>query len=462
MTVLLTAQAMGNMDTSIVNVAAKTLRDDLGASGGSLQAILVAYTLVFGILVVTGARLGDDHGHRRMFLLGLGGFVLASLLCGVAPDATSLALARAVQGGTGALMIPQVLSSIQLMFSGPRLAKAIGYYSMVLALGVAAGQILGGLIVAADLFGYSWRVAFLVNVPIGLVLLLLARAHLPESPPRQRLQLDVIGVVLLGLSMALLLLPLMFGRGHGWPLWTWVSVVAGAAGVVGFVRYELVLLARDARPLLDLRALRSPGATPGLLALWLLNFSFAAILFPLTLHLQTALEYSAIQAGLMFVPYPIGFATLSLTWARYPQRWHARLPVVGLVVFSLAAALLAYTVHIGWPIPLAATALAMAGAGMAAAMSPLINQVAATVGPGYASAVSALISTGSLLSSVLATAAVGGLYLSFAERDVALSATGITWSFALVSALLILATTCAARVWHVSVHRTTEPAAQSD
>jgi MFS family permease len=450
--VLLVAQAMGTMDSSIVNVATKTIRDDLAASGAALQTILVGYTLVFGVLVVTGARLGDDRGYRRMFIIGLAGFVSASLLCGIAPDARSLAAARAVQGVAGALMIPQVLSSIQLMFSRRDLARAVGYYSMILALGVAAGQILGGLIVTADLFGFGWRAAFLINVPIGVVLLLLARTHLPATaPPVGGRRLDLAGVGLLGFSMALLLVPMMFGRAQGWPGWSWVSLAAGAGAMLAFVRYELSLLARGGRPLLDLRALRPAGARPGLLALCLLNFSFAGILFPLTLHLQTALGYSALQAGLMFVPYPIGFAAVSLTWTRYPQRWHAPLPVAGLILFSVAAALLAYTVHIGWPVPLATVVLCIAGAGMAAAMSPLINQVAATVGPAHASAVSALMSTGTLLSSVLAIVTAGGLYLSFAERDVARSATGITWSFALVSALLMLATACAGRVWRVSV-----------
>jgi MFS family permease len=350
----------------------------------------------------------------------------------------------------GALMIPQVLSTIQLAFSGPRLARALSYYSMVLALGVAAGQIFGGLIVGANLFGQSWRIAFLINVPIGIVVLLLGRAHLPAGTRRQAVRLDLIGVGLLGLSMALLLLPMMFGRDQGWPLWTWLSLAAGAIGLVGFVGHERGLVARDARPLLDLRALRPRGTKPGLLALCLLNYSFAGLLFPLTLHLQTALGYTPLQAGLMLVPYPIGFATVGLTWTRSPVRWHARLPVVGLVVFSAAAALLAFTVHIGWPVPLAAAILSVAGAGMATAMSPLINQVAATVGPAYASAVSALISTGTLLSSVLAITTAGGLYLTFAEHDAARSATGITWSFTLVSALLLLATACAVRIWYVS------------
>ncbi len=458
---LLAAQAMANMDNSIVNVASKTIREDLGASGGSLQSILAGYTLVFGILVVTGARLGDDKGYRRMFLTGLAGFVFASLLCGAAPNSGALALARAVQGGMGALMVPQILSSVQTMFSGRHLARAIGYYSMILALGVAAGQILGGLIVGANLFGYSWRVAFLLNVPVGVAVWLLARAYLPSGDPKRGVRLDLVGVLVLGVSMALLVLPIMFGRDQGWPLWAWLSLLAGTLGLAVFVRYERRLIARNGRPLLDLRALRPRGARPGILALCLLNFSFAGILFPLTLHLQTALGYAPIQAGLMFIPYPVGFAVVSLTWTRLPQPWHARLPVIGLVLFAAAAATLLAIVHTGWSVGPAAVVLLVAGAGMAASMSPLINQVAVTVGPGYASAVSALLSTGTLLFSVLSIATAGGLYLSFAERSVTRSATGVSWAFALVSGMLLLATACAARIWHVAV-RPASPAGMAE
>jgi len=458
---LLAAQAMGNMDSSIVNVATKTIREDLGASGGSLQSILVGYTLAFGILIVTGARLGDDKGYRRMFLTGLAGFVFASLLCGVAPNAGALAFARAAQGSMGALMVPQILSSVQTMFSGRHLARAISYYSMILALGVAAGQILGGLIVGANLFGYSWRVAFLLNVPVGVGVWLLARAYLPAGDPKRGVRLDLVGVLVLGVSMALLVLPMMFGRDQGWPLWAWLSLLAGALGLAVFVRHERRLIARNGRPLLDLRALRVDGTRPGILALCLLNFSFGGILFPLTLHLQTALGYAPIQAGLMFIPYPIGFAVVSLTWTRLPQPWHARLPVIGLVLFAGASASLLAIVHSGWSVGPAAVVLLVAGAGMAASMSPLINQLAATVGPRYASAVTALLSTGTLLSGVLSVATAGGLYLSFAERSVTQSTTGVSWAFALVCGMLVLATACAARTWYVA-SRSGSPASAPD
>jgi MFS family permease len=343
------------------------------------------------------------------------------------------------------------------MFSGKSLARAIGYYSMILALGVAAGQIFGGLIIGANFFGYSWRVAFLLNVPVGLAILFLARKYLPVTPRKEGVKLDLVGVPLLGVSMALFVLPLMFGRSQGWPLWSWVSLAVGIAGIGAFLRYELNLIAKGGRPLLDLRAMRPKGVKPGILALCLLNFAFGGILFPLTLHLQTALHYEPIQAGLMFIPYPVGFATVSLTWTKYAQKWQDRLPIIGLIIFSLTCAALAYTVRIGWPVPLAAVFLLIGGASMAGAMSPLINQVAATAGPKFAAETSALLSTGSLMFSVLSVTTAGGLYLSFAENDVTRSVTGITWAFGLDAVLLAVATVCAIRVWYLTVRPAAVP-----
>jgi hypothetical protein len=342
-------------------------------------------------------------------------------------------------------MVPQILSTIQTLFTGRQLARAVGYYSMVLALGVAAGQVLGGLIVGADLFGYGWRVAFLINVPVGVGVWWLARRHLPGDAARGGTRLDAFGVIVLGASMALVVLPMMFGREQGWPLWAWLSLSGGATGLIVFLRHERRLIATGGRPLLDLRALHPAGAKPGILAVCLLNFAFGGILFPLTLHLQTALGYAPIQAGLMFLPYPVGFAAVSLTWTRLPPGWHARLPVLGLLVFTGAAAGLVWIVHSGWSVAPAAAVLALAGAGMAASMSPLINQVAASVGSGYASAVSALLSTGTLLFSVLSVATAGGLYMSSADKGVASSSTGVSHAATLVLAALLLALGCAAR-----------------
>jgi MFS family permease len=215
--VLLCGQAMASMDTSIVTVALPSIRDRLPATGAQAQLVSAAYLLTFAAVVVTGARLGDRYGAARMFRLGLAAFTAASLGCGLAPGPGMLIGARAVQGVAAAVLVPQVVSLIQARFDGPARARAIGLYSMVLAVGVAAGQIAGGLIVSADVGGLGWRPALLVNLPVGLVLLVAAGRLLPADPPPAVSRLDSAGVVLLAGSMAAVVGGLTLGREHGSP-----------------------------------------------------------------------------------------------------------------------------------------------------------------------------------------------------------------------------------------------------
>ena len=298
---LLTGQTMASMDGSIVNVALPSIQRDLGANGAALQLIVSGYLLALGVLIVTGARLGDLLGHRRAFLWGLAGFTAASLLCGVAPTAPALVVARVVQAGAAALLIPQVFSLVQLRFAGAALRRAIGLYSMVLALGVALGQILGGLVVGADLFGLSWRPAFLINVPVGVVLVLTGLRTLPQAP-RVRRRLDLTGVVLLSAAMAAVVAPLVFGREYGWVVMG-VGVAGGGSGAAGGLRRgERLLARRGGLPLLDLAVLEPRGVKPGLLACVLVMGCYAAFLFAFTLNLQERHGVGPLGAGLDIRP----------------------------------------------------------------------------------------------------------------------------------------------------------------
>ncbi|GAA4495973.1 MFS transporter [Actinoallomurus oryzae] len=421
------------MDGSIVTVALPHIRTGLHASGALLQLVTGGYILAMAVLVVTGARLGDLYGHRRVFRCGLAGFTAASLACGIAPDGPALVAARFAQGGSAALVLPQVLSLIQLGFSGPARARALGLYSMVLALGVAIGQIAGGVIVSAA----GWRPVFLLNVPVGAVLIAVG-GSLPGGRERVRSRLDVPGVLILSTAMTALVVPLVFGREEGRPPWTWVCLAAGCAGLAVFAWHER----RAASPLLDLGVLRAPGVAPGLFAACAVMGAYAGLIFALALHLQSGLGLSPLAAGLAFLPYTVGFATAGLSWPRLPA--HGRLPVrgplpvAGLLVFAVAAPLIAVAVRHGWS-PLAIPLLVVAGAGHAAGFSPLVERLAATAGTARASAVSALTNTGTLLANVLAIATLGGVYLGART-----SAQGLTQVTVLLTALLGVA---AAGAW---------------
>ncbi|MFC7406679.1 MFS transporter [Georgenia alba] len=434
--VLLTGQAMASIDGSIVSVAAQTIRTSLQASDAEIQLVVSGYLLTTGVLFVTCARIGDVIGHRRAFLVGLGVFTAASLLCGLAVTPLMLVLARILQATGAALLMPQVFSLIHREWEATERRRAIGVYSMVLALGVCLGQIIGGLVAGTDLLGLSWRPVFLINVPTGLFVLVVGRRCLPGSTAGERVRLDLPGVALLTLAMTAVTLPLIFGQEHGWPAWTWVLLVGGGLLLGVFVRHET----RTRDPLFDLTVLKPPEVRLGVVACCVVMGCYTVFLLTLTLHLQAELGLTPLQAGLAFVPYAAGFGALSLTWNRYPRGVQRALPVVGPVAYALGLLLVVLLFRDDWSTVGSVPLLALAGAGHAAGYSPLIAQVSARVGPRLASAVSALNSTGPVLAEVVAVAGLGTIY--FAAPT---SSDGLLRVTAVVAALLVVALVCAAR-----------------
>src|SRR4051812_39583362 len=413
--ILLAGQAMASMDGSILAVAAPSLRSDLGTSDAQLQLVVATYTIAFGALVVTGARLGDVLSPRRAFLLGLAAFTGASLACGLAPGPAELVGARALQGAAAALMTPQVLSMIQTGFSGEARARAIGAYSVVLAGGVAAGQVLGGLIVGAGLLDAAWRPALLLNVPIGLALLVAARRGLPAATAGPARTLDLAGVAVLTTAVLALVVPLTFGRDAGWPSWVWPCLGASAAALALFATLERRVTAAGRDPLFDLRVLLAPGVAAGVAAVLIVMGVYAGFLLSLMLHLQNGLGFTPLQAGLTFAAYASGFAAASLAWTRAGAALRGRLPVLGPAAMGAALAAIGLLArHGAWPVAATTPVLICAGAGHACAFSPLANRLTGAVAAGREADVSGLVLTASLLGSVLGVAALGGVYLGAA------------------------------------------------
>jgi predicted MFS family arabinose efflux permease len=415
--ILLAGQALASMDGEILVIAAPSLRADLDASGAQLQLILGMYTLAFGALVVTGARLGDVLGYRRVFLLGLTAFTLASLAAGLAPTPSVLIGAVALQGAAAALMTPQVLSIIQQQFAGETRARAIGAYSMVLAAGVATGMILGGLLVTAHLLAAAWRPALLLNVPVGAAVLLGARRHLPQVAGGARRRLDPAGAAVLSATLIALIVSITFGRDAGWPIWVWPCLAGCALALAGFVRFERRIATRDDDPLLDLDVLKLPGVAAGVGAIALVMACYTGFLVSLTLHLQGNLGFSPLQAGLIFAAYASGFATASLTWTRAGATVRGRLPITGPLV--MAAVLLAVGL-IGrggaWPVALMTPLLLCGGAAHACAFSPLAARLTTVVGAEQVADLSGLVLTASLVGQVVGVAVFVGVYLSAAPQ----------------------------------------------
>jgi MFS family permease len=441
--VLLVGQAMASMDASILVVAAPSIRSSLHASGAELQLIVAAYTLAFGGLVVTGARLGDVLGSRRAFVLGLGAFTLCSLVGGLAPGPALLIAARGFQGAAAALMTPQVLSIIQVQFDGERRARAIGAYSMILAVGVAAGQILGGLLVTAHLLAAAWRPALLLNAPIGAPLLLVSRRVLPPMAPAAAQRLDFSGAGLLAGAMLALVVPLSFGRDYGWPAWSWACFAACALAASLFVVHERRLHRRGGDPLLDLSLVREPRVAAGVIAVLLVMSCYAGFLVSLTLYLQVDLGFTPLHAGATFAIYAGGFATVSLTWTRGPEAARARLPMFGPLVMgtALLGVGLSAKGH-GWSPVLTTPLLFAAGLGHACGFSPLADRLAGAVRESQAAHLSGLILTASLVGQVVGIAAFVGVFLSAAGRS---SAHGLALTTSALACVLVLAAAFASR-----------------
>jgi EmrB/QacA subfamily drug resistance transporter len=439
--VLLTSVFMALLDTTIVNVAMPTIGTDLSASGAALQLVVAGYLISYAVLLITGARLGDRIGHGRAFRIGLIAFTAFSLLCGLAPNAGSLIAFRFAQGTGAALMLPQVMSLIQRTFAGEQRTRALSIYSAVIASGSVVGQICGGLLVSANVFGLGWRPVFLVNVPIGLVLLAASRRHLPHGVPMPERRLDPSGVVTLSLAVAALVVPLVLGHEEHWPLWAWLSLAASAALFALFIGVERAESRRGGAPLVSGSVLRAPGLALGMLALLIAMIGYSGYLFSLALHLQGGLGYSAAHAGLVFAPAATGFAITGVTWRRLPARLHGPMVPFGLIVSAVAYLLLAPLLHGGrgagaW----LEIDLAVLGLALGLAFSPIITVTLTHVPLTVAADASGLLGTVFQLGQVLGVAIPGTIYLSLIHSPgAATSAHAEVVTLAVLAAISVVA-----------------------
>ncbi len=446
LTLVLAAQFMALLDVFIVNVAAPTIGTDLHASGGELQLVIAGYAITYSVLLITGARLGGRFGHGRIHLAGLAVFTAASLACGLAQSVTELIVFRLVQGTGSAVMIPQVLSLIQRHFTGEARVKALGAYSAVLAVGAAAGQVVGGILVSADLFGTGWRPVFLVNVPVGIALLVVGgRVLLPGDKAAAREPargLDLPGLVLLGAAASLFTVPLVLGQEEDWPLWSWLSLGAGALLFGLFCAYESRLARRGGAPLIAPRVLRHPGMGLAVFRITAVMAVNGGFLFALTLHVQGGLGYSALRAGLTFAPTAVVFGLVGLTWRNWPVSWQRALTPAGFVITALAVAGVGLDLRGGDEGgALLYVAYAGVGVGLALAFSPTLTRALATVAPGNAADASGLLATVTQLGQLIGVAAFGTLFLNRLESLRGLGA--YTSAEALLACMFALAGTAA-------------------
>ncbi len=439
--VLLLGQFMCIIDVLVVNVAMPSIGTSLRASGASLQLVVGGYTIAYAMLLITGARLGDRYGRRRVYQAGVIVFTAASLACALAPDSQLLIVFRFAQGAGAAALVPQVFSLIQLRFTGPARARALSAYAAVLSAGAVAGLVLGGIVVSANLFGLGWRPVFGINVPIGIALALaVPRLIQPDEPGATKgsRRLDLTGLLVAGPAVLLVVLPLVLGRQMGWPDWSFGAIAAGVLLGVAFVLVERRTAVRGGDPLLNLDVLRAPGLPSGLTALAVTNLTYGGLLFAFTLYLQSGLGDSALHAGVTYVPMAVAFGLVGYYWRRLPAGVRRIIVPVGLTVTALAFLGIAAGVHDGTQGVSVKLTLAVVGLGLGLSVGPLLTQALAHVPPARAADASGLLTTTVQLSQLMGVTVLGSVYLSRAavHPGAAMSGTAVWLAVLSVAGLL--------------------------
>jgi EmrB/QacA subfamily drug resistance transporter len=408
------AQFMFGVDAFIVNVAIPTIAAELHASAAQIEAVIAIYLIAYATLVVTGGRLGDIYGTRNVFVAGVAGFTATSLWCGLAQSGPELIVARLAQGATAALMVPQVLATLHLLFADASRARAFGIYGIVLGLAGAAGFILGGILVTFDLAGLGWRSVFFVNVPFGAIIIAAALRIMPMTPYRAGTRLDIPGAIVLFLGLLCLIGPLLFGHDVHWSASVWLVMAAGVAIVFAFVKLERAVAGRGGMPLIDLSLLSDAAFMRGLAAVFFFFFANLSFYLVMTIFMQRGLHIPPLQAGLVFVPLALTFVMASRHAGARTRHRGTRVLIEGCgVQIAGLAALVALVESTAVPSAMAlALVLTIFGYGQGLVMAPLSSAVLSSVKSSSAGAGSGMYGTTAQIANAAGVAAIGAVFFA--------------------------------------------------
>jgi EmrB/QacA subfamily drug resistance transporter len=411
--ILMVAMFMDLMDSTITNVALPSIGADLHATPAQLEWTLAGYVIAFATLLITGGRLGDIVGRRRVFVIGVAGFTLASLFASLAQSGDVLVATRLVQGAFAGIMVPQVLSSIQVMFSPEERGPILGITGALSALGAIGGLLFGGWLVTANVLGVGWRGIFLVNIPLGIVLIVVALLAVPNSRSEHPLTLDLVGVMLGGLAVFLVVFPLTDGRQAGWAAWIWAMLIAAPFAIVAFIVHQKRRLTRDGSSLLPMPLFRNHGFSSGLVVQVLSSVGNGGYALILLFYVQQALGFTALSAGLTILPIAVGSMVATGVAVPLAQRFGKSLVLVGGLI---QAGAFGWTVLVigargpalsGWDLTIP---LGLAGVGMMLLIMPLMGLTLATVPATDAGAASGTLTTFGQIGMVLGVAIAGAIY----------------------------------------------------
>ncbi|MEU6604981.1 MFS transporter [Streptomyces shenzhenensis] len=437
--IVMTAAFMDLVDVTIVNIAIPSIQRDAGASFSQIQWITAGYALAFAAGLITGGRLGDIHGRKRLFLVGIGGFTLASALCGFAVNPEMLVASRLLQGAMAALMVPQVLSIVHATFPAHERGKVFGLFGAIVGLGAVSGPLLGALLTEWNLFGLEWRPIFLINLPVGVVAFLLGRRFITESRAPRALKLDLVGVALVTLGLLMLLYPLTRGRELGWPLWGQLSMAGALVVFAALVVYERRKGARDGSPLVELSLFRVKSFAAGIAVQTVFGLALGIFFLVWTLYMQTGLGWSPLRAGLTGVPFSIAVSTAAgLSVQKLVPRFGRGVLQAGALVMALGVLLyLAESERYGlgiapWQMALP---LVVMGVGMGLIVAPLTDAVLSEVPREHAGSASGLINTVQQMGNALGLGLVSVVFFGVIDDGLAPAQVGPAFVHAFQHAL---------------------------
>ena len=410
--VVVGGQFMFVVDAFIVNVAMPSIRSDLQASGGAMDAVIAIFQLGFATLVILGGRLGDIWGRKRLFLIGLLGFTAASIDCGLAASAATLIAGRLMQGAAAALMSPQVLATIHTLFPGPTRARAFAVFGIALGLGGATGLSLGGWLIQLDIGGVGWRSVFFVNGPIGLAIAVAAAALMPADRGRGGGDLDLSGAAVLFAGLLCLVGPVLAARELHYAWWLWGIEGFGAVTLVAFLRLERRIEQAGRTPLIDLDLLDDKRFVMGLAATACFFVANISVYLVVTLFLQNGLGWSALDAGRTVVPLALAFVVASRHGARRAAASGLRALVEGCLLEASGLLAVALVVASGASMMPLILALGLFGYGQGLVMAPLFGAVLMTVRQEGAGLGAGMLTTVQQVANGAGVALIGGLYFA--------------------------------------------------
>jgi EmrB/QacA subfamily drug resistance transporter len=442
--VVLTAAFLGTLDFFIINLALPAIQSDLHASFAQVQLVIAAYGLAYAVCLITGGRLGDIYGRKRVFLVGVAGFTLASVLCGLAPNPHALIAARVLQGVAGALMFPQVLSIIQVTFPAHERGRAFAAYGVVQGAASFSGIVLGGLLVQSNVLGLSWRPIFLVNLPVGVLTLAAGWRLVRESRSPTARRLDPGGVAIVSAALFLLAYPLVEGREAGWPWWAFACLAAAPPVLAAFALYERGVLARGGSPLVELTLFRNRAFVVGLVTTLAFCSGLSAFFLTVTLFLQDGLGVSPTAASLAFAPFAVGYLTASGSAVRLTGRVGSRVIHVGSAAMACALAGLVVLARARGPalgVLEVMPVLLVYGVGQGLVFPTLVGMTLSRVPAADAGSASGVLTTVQQVAFSLGVAVIGSVFFAALDSGGGAQAHAGALGTALVCNITLLALT---------------------